>query len=90
MFELPCTGGVYLAILALMADSMTKLTAISYLLIYNVMFVLPLLIILLLVMRGMAAKHIENWRQSGKNVMKLTMGLLLIFLGIAMLLGWSI
>jgi cytochrome c biogenesis protein CcdA len=89
MFELPCTGGVYLAILALMADQMTKMKAIAYLLIYNVMFVLPLLAILLLVIKGMKAEHIESWRQSGKNLMKLAMGLLLVILGAAMLLGWS-
>lgn len=89
MFELPCTGGVYLAILALMADTMTKLSAVVYLLIYNVMFIAPLVVILFVVLRGMKVEHIENWRQSGKNVMKLAMGLLLIILGVAMLWGWT-
>ncbi|MFH1125956.1 MAG: cytochrome c biogenesis protein CcdA, partial [Candidatus Altiarchaeota archaeon] len=90
MFELPCTGGVYLAILALMADTMTRLKAILYLLIYNVMFVAPLLVILVLILKGMKAEHIENWRQSKKNFMKLAMGLLLLVLGTVMLLGISL
>ncbi len=90
MFELPCTGGVYLAILALLADSMTRGVAIVYLLIYNVMFVAPLAAILLFVMRGMKAERLESWRESGKSLMKLSLGLLLVFLGVAMLLGWSL
>ncbi|MDD5111740.1 MAG: cytochrome c biogenesis CcdA family protein [Candidatus Altiarchaeota archaeon] len=90
MFELPCTGGVYLAILALLADSMTHGVAMAYLLIYNVMFVAPLAVILLFVMRGMKAERLESWRESGKSLMKLSLGLLLVFLGVAMLLGWSL
>jgi cytochrome c biogenesis protein CcdA len=90
MFELPCTGGIYLAILAMLADTVTKTTAIYYLLIYNLMFVLPLIVILLAVTFGMKAEHIENWRQSKKNWMKLVMGLLLILLGLALFFGWFI
>jgi cytochrome c biogenesis protein CcdA len=87
MFELPCTGGVYLAIIALMANTMTQAAAFGYLLLYNLMFVLPLIFIILLVTRGMKAEHIERWRQSKKNWMKLAIGLLLVALGLAMLIG---
>ena len=88
MFELPCTGGVYLAILALLANTVTKAAAFGYLLVYNVMFVLPLVAILLLVTKGMKAEHIENWRNAKKNWMRLVMGLLLLGLGLGMILGW--
>ncbi len=88
MFELPCTGGIYLAILAMLANNVTQTTAIYYLLIYNLMFVLPLAIILLAVTFGMKAEHIESWRQKKKNWMKLIMGLVLLGLGVALLLGW--
>ena len=88
MFELPCTGGVYLAILAMLAGSVTKLVAFYYLLIYNLMFILPLVVILLLITKGMKAEHIENWRKSKKNWMRLVMGLFLLALGLGLLLGW--
>lgn len=87
LFELPCTGGVYLAILALMADTLTQASAVMYLLLYNFMFVAPLIAILALVLGGMKSEHIESWRQSKKNFMKLAMGILLVSLGVAMLLG---
>jgi len=85
MFELPCTGGVYFAILALLADKVTKINAIYYLGIYNLAFILPLIIILLAVLFGMKAEHIERWRTRRKNVMKLILGLLLILLGLSLL-----
>jgi cytochrome c biogenesis protein CcdA/glutaredoxin-related protein len=88
MFELPCTGGVYLAIVAMLANSVTRLKALWYLLIYNIMFIVPLVIILILVIVGMKAEHIENWRDSHKNIMRLILGILLLILGIALLLGW--
>lgn len=88
MFELPCTGGVYLAILALLANTGTRAAAIPHLLLYNLMFILPLIVIIFAVTLGMKAEHIENWRQKKKNVMKLVMGLLLLGLGLALLLGW--
>lgn len=88
MFAMPCTGGIYLAILAMLANTVTKIQAIYYLLIYNVMFVVPLIIILLAVTFGMKAEHIENWRQSKKNWMKLVLGLMLVGMGVALLIGW--
>ncbi len=88
MFELPCTGGVYLAILAMMANSVARIEAIGYLLLYNLMFILPLIIILIAIYFGMKAEHIENWRKSKRNLMKLVLGLLLFGLGLGLLLGW--
>lgn len=88
MFELPCTGGVYLAILAMLANTMTKTAALGYLLIYNLMFILPLVAILILVTKGMKAEHIESWRNAKKNWMRLVLGLFLLALGVGLLLGW--
>jgi cytochrome c biogenesis protein CcdA len=87
MFELPCTGGVYLAIIAMMASQLTKIQAVGFLLLYNLMFILPLLVIILLVTKGMKAEHIESWRESKKSWMKLFMGLVLLLLGAYMLLA---
>jgi len=84
MFELPCTGGVYLAILAMMADSTTIVESIPYLLLYNLMFILPLIGIFLLAYSGIGTMQIERWRQSKQTWMRLAMGLLLIGLGIIM------
>src|SRR3989344_9186901 len=44
--EFPCTGGPYLMVLGLLHDRGTYFTGVGYLFLYNLIFVLPLLIIL--------------------------------------------
>ena len=84
--ELPCTGGVYLAILGMLADQTTKLAAIPYLLLYNFMFVLPLIVILFVIYFGVSPEKAEKWRKSKRKWMKLFSGLLMVGLGIWMLI----
>lgn len=81
LVELPCTGAVYLGVLALV--SLAGLTANNFLLlvIYNLLFVLPLVIILLLVHRGGQTEKFEMWREKYRGYMRLAIGLLLIGLG---------
>ena len=86
IFELPCTGGVYLAIISLLADTQTWLTAVLYLLFYNIIFVLPLVIILLAVYFGLDPEKVDKWRKEKKKWMRLGIGLVLIALGVIMLL----
>jgi len=86
MFELPCTGGVYLAIISLLAAKHTWWSAFFNLLVYNVIFVLPLIVILLAVYKGLPPEKVDKWRQEKKKWMKLSVGLVLIALGIFMLI----
>ncbi len=88
MFELPCTGGVYLAVLGLLADKMTRLEAIPYLIIYNIIFVLPLFLILAVIYLGVSPDTVEKWRVEKKGWIRLIMGLFMVLLGAVMLLGW--
>ena len=88
LFELPCTGGVYLAILGLLSSKMTMREGIPYLLLYNLIFILPLIVLLLIVYRGISPEKIEKWRVEKRKWMKLVMSLVMIALGAIMLLGW--
>jgi cytochrome c biogenesis protein CcdA len=83
-FELPCTGGVYLAILGLLANN-EKVQAIPYLLLYNFIFVLPLFIILAFVYFGISAKQMEDWRTKNRKWLRLVLGLGSLVLGVLML-----
>ncbi len=85
LVELPCTGAVYLAVLALMSLSGVTAGNISFLIIYNLIFVVPLVIILLFVYNGIHWKHFEKWRQCHKGLMRLFAGVLLMVLGIWMI-----
>jgi len=78
--ELPCTGAPYLAIITILSLNF-NLYAFLLLVIYNIVFVAPLIIILLLVAGGTKVNAIENWKQANKGYMRLFIGLLLIGLG---------
>jgi len=83
--ELPCTGGMYLAILALL-NTAAKGTAISYLIYYNFIFILPLLIITLLFIKGVENDKIKIWVERHKKKAHLLTGIILIILGIILFL----
>lgn len=78
--ELPCTGAPYLAIITLLSLNF-NLQAFALLVIYNFVFVLPLLIILCLVAAGMNVTKIKGWKEGNKGYMRFGIGLLLITLG---------
>lgn len=84
-FELPCTGGIYLAILSLLADKATRVNAIPYLLLYNFIFVLPLFIILFVVYKGVKPEKLEAWRKRKRKWIRLVMGLVMLGLGVWLL-----
>ena len=86
MFELPCTGGVYFGILSMLANDMTRCAAIPYLFLYNFIFVVPLIVIMGLVVKGVSVAKMEKWRKEKRKYIKLIMGLFMILLGIIMLL----
>jgi cytochrome c biogenesis protein CcdA len=85
--ELPCTGGVYLAILGLLSSSMTLSAGMPYLLLYNAIFVTPLIVILLVVYTGVSADTLDILRVRGRRWMRGMIGAFLIVLGMLMLSG---
>ncbi|MDD4483616.1 MAG: cytochrome c biogenesis protein CcdA [Methanoregula sp.] len=85
--ELPCTGGVYLAILGLLGSSMTLAAGLPYLLLYNLIFVAPLVVILIVVYGGASAETLSNFQGGGKRWMRGAIGVFLIVLGALMLSG---
>jgi len=84
--ELPCTGGMYLAILTLMANTLTKNIALAYLALYNFIFVLPLIIITFAFINGFESEKLQNWFEKHKRKSRAIMGVMLIILGITLLL----
>jgi len=86
MFELPCTGGIYLAILSLISNQMTFAEGIPLLLVYNLFFILPLVLILCVVVLGLPLERVDRWRQEHRNAVRILMGLVLIGLGLLLAL----
>lgn len=78
--ELPCTGAPYLAIITLLSLNFDYY-AFLLLVLYNIIFVLPLVVILVLVAGGMKVEKIKNWKQANKGYMRFAIGFMLIGLG---------
>lgn len=78
--ELPCTGAPYLAIITVLSLNF-NFSALLLLILYNIIFVLPLIIILFLVAGGTKISAVQNWRQTNKGYMRLGIGLMLVGLG---------
>ena len=78
--ELPCTGAPYLAIITLLSQYF-DFTAFLLLVLYNVIFVAPLLIILIMVAAGKKIHEIKAWKHRARPYMRLLVGLLLVALG---------
>ncbi len=87
LIELPCTGAPYLAVLTLMSF-MEFARALPLLIIYNFIFVLPLIFIIYLAYNGVHVKRIEQWRIAHRRIMRLFIGLFL--LGLSVLLFFII
>lgn len=78
--ELPCTGGPYLAIITLLSRNF-NFSAFILMLIYNVIFVMPLVVITIMVALGTRLHSVKKWKQESRGLMRLAIGLLLISLG---------
>ncbi|RLF97941.1 MAG: hypothetical protein DRN49_06720 [Thaumarchaeota archaeon] len=81
-FEVPCTGGPYFYVLARMADDATRMQTIPILLYYNLIFVLPLMLITALLYFG--SVHVERareWKENNKRLIDFVRGLPMIAVG---------
>ena len=88
IFELPCTGGIYLAILGMMSKTLTFSEGLPYLILYNLIFVLPLVAILLIVAFGLSPEKVNSWRLENRRMLRFVIGLAMIAIGAIMLSGW--
>ncbi len=83
--SIPCAGGIYVAVTSLLASKTTYLAGFLYLILYNLMFVAPLLILLILAANPLTLAKIAEWRQKNEKIEKLVMGVAMIALGISIL-----
>lgn len=79
LVELPCTGAPYLAILTLMSQGgYGYIKALPLLLLYNLVFIVPLAVIIYLAYAGIRLKALESWRQEQRGIMRLVIGVALL------------
>ena len=83
--EFPCTGGPYLLILGLLHDQGTYLQGLGYLTFYNLIFILPLIVILFLGSNPRLLGRLQIWKKERTGAMRLFGGLAAVALGLIIL-----
>ena len=91
LFLLPCTSGPYIVILGLLGKTATRPEALAWLVLYNLIFVLPMVAITAAVYFGLTtAERAEEWRTRNLRRLHLFAGVLILLLGVGMLVTlWS-
>lgn len=87
-FLLPCTIGPYIVASGLLSN-LGFLGALPWLLYYNLLFVLPMLVITLIIYFGFTeVDRVSGWKDRNVRFLHLIAGVLLLSVGIALLMGW--
>ena len=87
LFLLPCTIGPYI-IASGKLSTLSFLSTLPYLLLYNLVFILPMLAITLIIYFAVTTtEKVSGWRDTHVKYLHLIEGLILIILGILMFTG---
>lgn len=81
----PCSGAVYLGVLSLLALQPTALLGFGYLVLYNLMFVLPLVVILAAASARPTLNRLAHWNLHHKEWMRLALGGGVVVMGLLIL-----
>jgi len=84
-----CTGGIYISILGLMGREMIVMSGLPWLALYNLVYILPLVLITLLIAYGISPERADSMRAEYKRTIRMIIGVILVALGAVILLGWS-
>lgn len=85
LVEALCTGQVYIpTIVLIMKEPHFRIRALSYLLVYNFMFIIPLIVVFALTLMGYTSERFNKFLKENLALTKLLMAL--VFLGLIVLL----
>jgi len=82
LFLLPCTSGPYIVILGMLGHGETYLKAIMLLVLYNLIFILPMVGITIGVYFGMDVEKAEATRTKNLKILHLIAGIIMLVMGI--------
>lgn len=87
LLETPCSLPIYVGTATVLAQSgMGMGLVMLYFLYYNVLFVLPLLVVLLVMWRGQKLVVVKEWEHRAKKWMHLSLAVVLLVMGVWLVL----
>jgi cytochrome c biogenesis protein CcdA len=88
LFLTPCMMGPYIVCCGLL-QNLSPLVAIPWLLLYNIIIILPMIIITLIIYYGFTTvDNVYGWREKNLRLLHLITGIILTLIGLALLFGW--
>lgn len=88
LFLTPCTMGPYFICCGIL-QAFAVLQTVPWLIIYNIIFVLPMIAITLLVYFGFTTvDKVYGWREKNLRLLHLIAGILLVLIGLALIFRW--
>ncbi len=88
LFLTPCTIGPYILCCGLL-EPLQIAQSIPWLLLYNLIFILPMIIITLIIYFGFSTvDNVYGWREKNLRIMHLITGIILVLIGLALIFGW--
>jgi len=88
LFLLPCTIGPYV-IAGGILSTIELIKTIPWLILYNIIFIMPMIAIVLLVYGGISKiNDVSGWKDKNIKYLHLSSGIIMIVLGLSMFLGW--
>jgi hypothetical protein len=88
VFLLPCTIGPYVIAGGILSLS-DMVSTIPFLLLYNLIFIIPMLGVTILIYSGMMeARDVAGWKTRNVRYIRLISGMIILIIGLVMLLGF--
>ncbi len=88
LLEAVCTGQLYLpTIVFVLKEGALRAKALTYLILYNLMFIVPLIAVFLLALTGTSSKQFEDFARRNLGLIKVAMAAVFFGLGVVLVIG---
>jgi cytochrome c biogenesis protein CcdA len=84
--QFPCMGGPYLMVIGLLKDQVTYVKGFGYLLMYNLILIVPLIAVLVIAADKILLQKVQEWKKTNMNAVRLYSGIAMILVGLLVLL----
>ena len=84
--QFPCMGGPYLMVIGLLRDQVTYMAGFGYLLLYNLVLIVPLVLVLWFSADKSVVDKMQEWKRDNLQHVRLIAGVIMIILGTLILL----
>ncbi|MDO8522595.1 MAG: cytochrome c biogenesis protein CcdA [bacterium] len=79
--QFPCMGGPYLMVIGLLRDSQTYFAGFWYLLLYNLVLIVPLVLVLWFSADKSVVDKMQEWKRDNLQRVRLIAGIIMVILG---------